>query len=260
MDILAKFAASAAAPKSKSKPKPGVTLYASDVKQLVGYGLLGFLGFAGYHMVQTIAKRQINACADFIDPVESMNADPTIRDALLTLQNYRKLNPWLFRSAVQNIDQLLFLESALLAGDIKPVKNDKVAAFSAFRVGLNRLGQFQQLIKEKMGTEHAMAANLYVRKIYDNMQTHILNILHMCSDFKPEHLIERAPLEINKIVQAWAEGRAPESPQHRLRSLHKTAKHHSEEEPVSESESKTSKKSRRADSRKSRISAASRRT
>ncbi len=256
MDILAKLATNVGTTKTKSKP--GVTLYANDIKQFLGYGLLGFLGFAGYQMVQTISKRQINACADFIDPVESMNCDATIRDALLTLQNYRKLNPWLFRSAVQNIDQLLFLENALLSGDIKPVKNDKVAAFSAFRVGLNRLGQFQQLIKERMGTEHAMAAHLYVRKIYENMQIHIVNILHMCSDFKPENLIARAPLEIGKILKAWEEGRPPESPGHKFKHLRKAKL--PEEDLVSETESKTSKKSRRADSRKSRISAASRRT
>jgi hypothetical protein len=184
-------------------------LYPDDAKNFLKWGVVGFLGLGAYQLFMTLAKRNINPSVDFIDQVESMNCDPLIRDAMMSLQSYRQLNPWLFKSALQNIDQLLFLENALLNKQIKAVHNDKVASWSFFRMALSRLEQFQFLVRERLGNEHGLTVNIFARKIYAQLQKHILNVLHMCSEFKPEHLLARAPLEVERVLKNYEEGREP---------------------------------------------------
>lgn len=256
----------------KGGPKNGtalssVPLYASDAKRVMGWGVLGFVGLGLYQLFATLSKRSVNRCADFIDPVESLHSDPIIVEALFTLQGYRALNPWLYKAAIQNIDQLLFLENALLQGLVKPCKKDKVHAWTHFRVGVNRMAQFQYLIKEQLGTDQGFAANIYVRKVYEQMQKHVLNVLHMCSDFRPEHLIERAPAEIEKLQAAWKQGRAPPdlpaSRHHHDRPFDHGDERASQNlaEPVNAAQpERESRKTQRVTSHKSRISESSRRS
>lgn len=197
--------------KAKGAGGNGLQLYPGDAQKFLKYGTIGFVGFGLYQMAVTMAKRNVNPCVEFKDPVEAMNADPIIRDALIQLQNYRELHPCLFKTALQNIDQLLFLENALLAQKVYPVKNDKDIAFSHFRVGVNRLSQFQFLVRKEMGNEHGMTVNILVKRIYSQMQKHLLNVLHLCSEFRPENLIARAPLEVGVALRRMEEGRAPEN-------------------------------------------------
>jgi hypothetical protein len=181
-------------------------LYPEDMKNFLKWGTLGFVGLGVYQLCMSLAKRNINPCVDFEDPVESMNCDEIIRNAMIELQTYRKLNPWIFKSALQNIDQLLFLENALLTRQIRAVPNDKATSWTFFRMALKRLNQFQFLVRQRMGNEHGLVTNLLVKKIYNQLQKHLLNILHLCSEFKPEHLIERAPLEIQRILNNYEKG------------------------------------------------------
>lgn len=234
--------------------KKGIVLYPSDASTFLKYGIAGFVGFGVYSIAMQLAKRNINPEVEFQDPVESMNCDPIIRDAFINIQSYRELNPWLFKSALQNVDQLLFLEDALLSRKVRPVKSDKIIAFSYFRMGSNRLGQLQWLIKEKLSSEHALTFNLYVRKIYAQLQKHLLNILHLCSEFKPQHLIERAPLEIARILKDLEENRKPEEDSlarwekmkekahHKRRHKHKDTRYREEDSRKSRSIKSHSKK------------------
>ena len=234
--------------------KKGIVLYPSDASLFLKYGIAGFVGFGVYSIAMQLAKRNINPEVEFQDPVESMNCDPIIRDAFINIQSYRELNPWLFKSALQNVDQLLFLEDALLSRKVRPVKSDKIIAFSYFRMGCNRLGQLQWLIKEKLSSEHALTFNLYVRKIYAQLQKHLLNILHLCSEFKPQHLIERAPLEIARILKDLEENRKPEEDSlarwekmkekahHKRRHKHKDTRYKEEDSRKSRSIKSHSKK------------------
>lgn len=197
--------------KAPGKGSNGLQLYPGDAQKFLKWGSIGFLGFGLYQMSVTLAKRNINPCVEFKDQVEALNADPIIRDAMVQLQNYRELNPWLFKTALQNIDQLLFLESALLSQQVHPVKRDKDLAFTHFRMGVNRLSQFQFLVRKEMGNEHGMSVNILVKKVYTQLQKHLLNVLHLCSEFRPEHLIARAPLEVGVALRRMEEGRAPEN-------------------------------------------------
>lgn len=189
----------------------GLQLYPGDAQNFLKWGSIGFLGFGLYQMAVTLAKRNVNPCVGFKDPVEAMNTDPLIRDSLLQMQNYRDLNPWLFKTALQNIDQLLFLEHILLSQKAQPVKKDKDIAFTHFRMGVNRLSQFQFLVRKEMGNEHGMTINLLVKRVYTQMQKHLLNVLHLCSEFRPENLIARAPVEVVAALRRMDEDRAPEN-------------------------------------------------
>jgi len=260
MNLLANLMTPQGAGGNKKKGGSSIVLYPSDAGTFLKYGIAGFVGFGVYSLAMQLAKRNINPEVEFQDPVESMNCDPIIRDAFINIQSYRELNPWLFKSALQNVDQLLFLEDALLSRKVRPVKSDKIIAFSYFRMGSNRLGQLQWLIKEKLSSEHALTFNLYARKIYAQLQKHLLNILHLCSEFKPQHLIERAPLEIARILKDLEENRKPEDDSlARWEKMKKRSSHRHRDDHRKEDESRHShrkgdnhRKYREEDSRKSR--------
>lgn len=194
----------------KKNGTAGAVFYPGDVSLFLKYAVAGFIGFGTYSLAKQLSKRNIDPLVEFQDPVESMNCDPIIRDAFISVQSYRQLNPFLFKTALQNIDQLLFIEDGLLSQRIHPVKSDKSLAWTRFRVGCNRLAELNYEIRTKMGAEHALTFNLFVRKIYTQLQKHLLNILHLCSEFKPEALIARAPQEIARILQGLEENRKPD--------------------------------------------------
>ncbi len=198
------------APSAPKKGGGGPTLYPGDFGKIAKWCVIGAVGFSAYQTAVMMAKRNVNGCVDFKDPVEAMNNDPIIRDALLQMQNYRDLNPWLFKTALQNIDQLLFLENALLSQQVSPVKKDKDIAFTHFRMGVNRLSQFHYIVTKELGTEQGMVVDVLLKRIYSQMQKHLLNILHMCSQFNPENLIARAPLEVRMALRRMEEGHGPE--------------------------------------------------
>jgi hypothetical protein len=187
--------------------KMKMILYKNDVGDFVKWGAIGFLGMGIYQLGMRVAKRNINPCIELEDRADSLNLDPLIRDSFINIQSYRKLDPWLFKSAIQNVDHLLFLENALLNKSIVATRNDKVISFSYFRMAVIRLNTFQMCVKEKLGNDHAMAVNIFVKKIYKQIQKHFLNILHMCSEFKPGNLILRAKGEVEEALKAYESGR-----------------------------------------------------
>lgn len=180
--------------------------YPGDVQKIATWTLGSAVAFGAYQTYMTMLKRNINPSSEFIDQVSSMNQDPIMRDAFISIQNYREINSWLFKSALQNADQLLFLEFAMENEKIIPKRIDKGAAYANFRVAMNRLIQFQYEIREKIDNDHAMAVHVYVQKIYEQLHKHFLNILHMCSMFKPEHLIAKAELEVASALKRFRKG------------------------------------------------------
>lgn len=192
MDVLGKLSS------SKAKLQPG------DTNDILKWGILGFVGAGAYQLAQRLNLRSIDQCVDLKDRVEAFNMDPVILDSFLRIQPYRPLNPWGFSMAVRNTDYLLFLENALLKGDVAPVRNDRVLAFSYFRVAVTRLNMIQHEVKSKMSNEHALAMNIYVKKIYQQLRKHLLNVLHLCSTFKPEHMLQRAEADVARVMQRFA--------------------------------------------------------
>lgn len=188
---------------SKQAVSSFLKFYPDDTKRFLQWGALGFLGLGAYQMFMTLAKRNINPCCELKDRTESLNNDPMIRDAFIHMQNYRELNPWLFKSALQNTDQLLFLEDALVSEKTVPVRKDKELAFTYFRMAVQRLNQFQMLVREELGNEQGMCVNIFVKKIYEQLQKHLLNTFHMCSRFKPENLIVRAQAEVQTALRNY---------------------------------------------------------
>jgi hypothetical protein len=196
--------------KDKKDEKKSV-FYQSDVRDFVKFGAIGFLAMGIYQIGMRVAKRNINPCVDLLDRADSLSVDPIILDSFVNIQSYRDLNPWLFRTALQNVDRLLFLENALLSKQVHATSNDKAISFSYFRMSIIRLNQLQLLVKEKLGNEHALACNIFVQKIYFQMQKHFLNVLHLCSDFKPEFMIARAKSEVDRAVKKFKENKKYES-------------------------------------------------
>jgi hypothetical protein len=76
-------------------------------------------------------------------------------------------------------------------------------------MAVNRLNQFQFLVRERMGNDHGLAVNIFVKKIYDQLKKHVLNVLHLCSDFRPERLISRAAIEVEQALRNYERGVRP---------------------------------------------------
>ena len=177
--------------------------YRKDAVDFIKWGSIGFVGMGVYQLGLRLSKRGIKSTVDLVDRADSLGSNPIILDAFVNLQSYRSLDPWLFRTALQNVDHLLFLENALMSKRIIPARNDKAIAFSHFRMSVIRLNQFQFRVKDKLGNAHAMAVNMYVKKIYKELQKHLLNILHFCSQFNPGDLIARAQNEIDRALERY---------------------------------------------------------
>ena len=210
MDLVGMIFNNMMASSSKTSDKdntPKAVLYKQDAMDFMKWGLVGFVGLGVYTLGMKVAKRNIDPSVELHDRADSFNLDPVIRDSFINIQPYRKLNTWLFKMSVYNTDHLLFLENALLTKTALPTHNDKVLAFSYFRMALSRLNQFQILVRETLGNEHAMAVNMFVEKIYGQLQKHLLNVLHICSEFKPANLIARAQQEVEQAMQAFEDGK-----------------------------------------------------
>ena len=178
-------------------------LYPKDGADFIKWGAMGFVGLGLYNVATKVLHRNLNPCADLIDTTEAMNTDPIIRDAFVNLQEYRELNPYLFKAAVQYIDRLLFLESVLLAGN-PPGRQDKYLASTCLRMGINKLARFKFEIKNELGVMHMTAANIYIQQIYTQVQKHILNVFHLCSKFNPKVLVAKAKAEIKEVMEGRA--------------------------------------------------------
>jgi hypothetical protein len=177
--------------------------YPSDIPSMVKCGAGGFVALAGYQLLKNSVRRNIDASATLVDPCESMNSNPKIRDNLIKLQSYRKIEVTLFGHAVQNIDKLLFLEKVLKSGETRGTQNDKCVAFAYYRLALNRLNMFQMLVLEMLGNEHGKCANILVDEIYSQLQKHLLNIFHLCSDFNPDKILQTAEKEVENVMQRY---------------------------------------------------------
>lgn len=197
----------------QGKAKPfKFNFYPGDGQKFLKWAVLGGMGIGLYQMGMVLSRRNINPSVELVDKPEAMNYDPTIRDAFIHLQTYRELNPWLFSAALKNVDQLLFLTQALMNHQVPPERNDKIIAFCNFRMASIRLNMFQMMVREKLNNDHGLAAHIYVDQIYKQTQKHLLNVLHLCSQFNPHHVLQRAKSEIASVMKAYHENRPYEDP------------------------------------------------
>ena len=170
-----------------------------DASQVLRWGMVGFAVFGAYNMSSTILRRQIDPSGELVDECGSLHNDPTLCKLLIDLQHYRSLNPWLFSTAILNIDTLILLENGLVTGYIDPARNDKVIAFTHYKVAVDRLNMLLYEIKTKLGNDHGLLAHNLINDIYKNLRKRFLNILHLCSQYNPQSLIRRAEDEIRII-------------------------------------------------------------
>lgn len=171
----------------------------NDWYAFLKYGAIGFVGFGAYQVGTRMIKRDLDAAVDFVIPVECVPQDRILCSAFVDLQEYIRVNEWLFKCALVNCDHLMFLERALLQGSITPTRNDKVIAFSHFRLAATRLKMFQISVHEKLGASHAALVNILIRRIYGQLQIHFTNVLHVCKQFHPDQLLKEA----RRDIDAW---------------------------------------------------------
>lgn len=165
----------------------------------LGVGVVSYAAMTRY-----LSQRPVTAVAGpttFKDTVECIRDDPVLCEAFLTLQQYRRLDKHLFAKALQTVDQLLFLERGLLNKDFPPSRADKTKGWALFRLSLNKLNEFQHMVRTTMKNEHAVVVNILVKKMYEQLQKHILNVLHLCSRFNPNDWLKMASVEVDEAVR-----------------------------------------------------------
>jgi hypothetical protein len=163
--------------------------------------LMALAGVSALKWTMDQTKKPVSTYPPLVDAVEAMHCDARVEESFRKLQVYRDLNPWLFSAALQNIDKLLYLSRLLLSGVAKPMREDRGVAFSYLKVGMSRLKALQCTIHQEMGNDHALVANMEIQVIYNQCQKHVLNVMHICSRFKPEDVIERARAEVPRLVR-----------------------------------------------------------
>ncbi len=175
--------------------------YNGDARRIATWGAVGAAGFIAYQMMHTTVRRNIDPSSELQDPTECLNMDPAIRDAFINLQEFRACNDWLFRTALRNCDSLLFKEKTILDKTIVPNENDKVIAFTYFRVACNKLKMFQASVQEKMGNYHALVVQQLTTIIFRRANEHLIFIINSCSQSKSIDMLSkaRADLSSNQI-------------------------------------------------------------
>ena len=175
-------------------PTSNPTFTKGDMHEFLKYGSLGFLVLGLYKVGHHVANR--SASDPLLDEQESLHHDAVLHSKFVELQTYRALNPWLFRLGMQNADHLLYLEHSLTTGALSPLRKDKNLAYAYFRMALARLTTFQQVIRTKLGPEHALVATVLLKTIFERLQVHFTNTLHACSMFSTDNLRRRAEEDI----------------------------------------------------------------
>lgn len=182
-----------------AKPKDW-TLGQNEKEQIVKMGAVGALLFSGYQFLMVNTTSNLEKQKQIQQPVESLHVDGRITDALLGLQKYKELETYLFTTSVSHIDSLLFLEQQLLRETITPTANDRAMAFHHFRVAINRLQKFHQVIYERLDAPNAVVAAQFIKQIYDRLQEHYRNIYTLCSNVKAHHILQRAPQVVQNAL------------------------------------------------------------
>jgi len=229
-DILFNMLGNGQEKKNNDKEKKGsqpfdFKFYPGDAQKFAKWAVLGGMGIGLYQMGMVLSRRNTNPCIELIDKPEAMNYDPTIRDSFIHLQTYRELNPWLFSAALMNVDQLLFLTQALMNKQVPPERNDKVIAFTNFRMASIRLNMFQMLVREKLNNDQGLVAHIYVDQIYKQIQKHLLNVFHLCSSFNPKHVLQRAKNEVAAVMRAYTENKKYKDPIEKWEKIKEKSKH-----------------------------------
>jgi len=210
LELASAFGSMKGAKGPDGKPK-GPLMVSGDLRKIMWGFLIAGLGGGAYKLAEQLARRSINPNVDLQDRVESIHLDPVILQSFLKLQEWRKISAPAFKTAIQNVDNLLFLESALMSQEINPQKTDKVLAFTYLRIALNRLTTFQNIVKEQLGNQDAFTVNMYVKPIHEQLLKHTLNILHLCSQFNPERTVQRARGVVEDAMKQLREGKTTAS-------------------------------------------------
>jgi hypothetical protein len=169
-----------------------------DLNKILSWFLVGGAGFSAYKYWQLYIERNINPYGELKDKNECIVHEKELYEYICQLQAYRDLNPWLFSTIVRNIDELLFLEDVMLKGKITPIRKDIYKAYTHFHVSLNRLDQFEQIVKQELGPPHSLAFKHNVRNITKKLWIHLVNIFHMCTSFNPNDIYKRATEEVQR--------------------------------------------------------------
>jgi len=182
----------------RNDPKSPAKLYQHDISNAVRWGFMGGAALALYQLVVRVVRRQHNPTAELLDRQDALHLDTVVLDSFVELQAYRPLNTYLFSQSVHYVDRLLLLEDVLRRGEVVPERGDKTVAWVCFKGAINRLTELQYEVKDKLGAQHALAVNIIVTKIYEQLKKHLMNVLHLTRQFSVADMLKQAEKAIQE--------------------------------------------------------------
>lgn len=173
-----------------------------DMREFLKFGMMGFLVLGGLKASQSYARRTTLSTSVLKYTTECFHLDPMLITIFATLQKYDRINAWALRMAVTNIDCILYLKQALTTRVIAPCNSDKVMCFTYFTVACKRLDQFKDAVTKSMSPQHSLIVSTATRDAKDRLKIHVAEVLRLCSDFNPGHLLARVDADVSEALQS----------------------------------------------------------
>jgi hypothetical protein len=155
---------------------------ASDLKQVGGFGLAGALVASAYSLFQVYAKQktgqqlQVETCA--------LQEDEYLFTLIQNLQNkFADQDKVAFIRTVDSIDQLVFLRTQLQAGNILPGLEDRVESYVLLKKAEENMSRLSDtMLIKKTHAREVIEVQQLAKKIFDQLETHVLAIMRLCKD------------------------------------------------------------------------------
>lgn len=173
------------------------SLTKQDFQSAIKYAFMGFVTVGTIHATSTLIQKRVNIDKVLLFETTAMYIDPELTKRFVRVQTYINVNKWAYQSALINADSLLYLGEALGKKQISPVYNDKLVAFSHYRVCLIRLHALAQSVKDVMDQRHFVLICIEIDEIKKLLRRHVLFVLNLCAKFNVNDLIEQAHAELN---------------------------------------------------------------
>lgn len=154
----------------------------ADLKQVGGFGIAGALVASAYSLFQVWAKQKTGQQLE----VETCSLQDD--EYLFTLiQNFQTkfadYDKIAFIRTVDASDQLVFLRTQLQMGKFLPGLDDRVQSYVLLKKAEENMSRLADtMLTKKTHAREVISAQQLAKKIFDQLETHVLAIMRLCND------------------------------------------------------------------------------
>lgn len=155
-------------------------LSSRDMSAIGLFGAGGFLAGAVYKLFETVVEKRLGSPLSI-----EVEALPQVDRGLMVLlhqleKDFQDNDPVAFIRAVDHIDRLLHLRQTL--DRVQPTIQDRVYAFSLFKVAEENLQRLVRAIEHTMPPRSVIEGQNLIRRVMDSLETHLDTIMLLTRD------------------------------------------------------------------------------